>query len=235
MVDKLQIASTLRKYFVAGSDHHAFREHEFKVDDEGVVHSETDVIATRKMPMGRLPVKFGVITGDFVVANMGLDTLEGGPHAVTGKYNCSQNHLTTLAHAPQHRVQDFNCYQNDLTDLTHCPPVYGELDFGANKLQTLESLPPCDLAFGFQNPIKTCRGVPGHVHELIIYYDPHLPLLGLLALHAAQLANPDTGEYMESLYEILNSYMGNGELNKSDMIKCAASLIKAGYKENARW
>jgi hypothetical protein len=34
------------------------------------------------------------------------------------------------------------------------------------------------------------------------------------------------------IVEILNKYVGQG---KSGAIKCAAELIKAGFKDNARW
>jgi hypothetical protein len=76
--------------------------------------------------------------------------------------------------------------------------------------------------------LHSLEGAPETVSgSFIVRYTPELPLLRLLAypdfhLHKAPLA----------VLRILNSHKGTG---KPGAIKAAVELIKAGYRENAKW
>jgi hypothetical protein len=58
-------------------------------------------------------------------------------------------------------------------------------------------------------------------------YSPDLPLLRLLNYAQFSIQNAPT-----KLAQIMKKYRGQ---SKAGAIKCAAELIRAGYKENARW
>jgi hypothetical protein len=131
--------------------------------------------------------------------------------------------LTTLQNAP-HTVGDtFFCGGNKLTTLTHGPKsVKHGYVIGTNPLVNLEGYPD--------------QHAPAWV--ALSYNDPDLHLLRLLATPKIELW-PHIGrnlplerEKVDQVYQILNKYAGGG---KPASLSCAAELIRAGFKGNARW
>lgn len=235
MVNKDKIQRDLHWYFWDANTEQPLHEDQYEIDDEGLVHViATDIQRNRVSLTGLLPVQFGEVDGDFLVDEMNLISLKGAPTWVYGRFNCDRNQLTHLEHAPK-KCEDFSCSHNKLVSLTHAPEVGNTITCDHNMLTDLTECPAAKEVFAAYNPFVKLTHTPGHIHQLTITYEPNLPLLGLLSVHHVEIFDPDTGEYMDKLSKILNAHTGKGAHNKAQMLTCAAELIKAGYKGNARW
>ena len=73
----------------------------------------------------KLPLNFGIVTGDFYCDYNKLTTLEGCPDSVGGNFNCYENKLTSLEGCPSSVGRDFDCSDNQLTTLEGCPSSIG--------------------------------------------------------------------------------------------------------------
>jgi hypothetical protein len=129
---------------------------------------------------------------------------------VSGDFHCSDNELTSLQGAPDHVDGNFMCYDNHLPNLVGAPRhVGGRFACSHNKLTSLE-------------------GAPDHVGDLFLcLYDAHLPLLRLTMYDSVNILWAP-----EQVEKIIDKYAGEG---KPGAIKAAAELIRAGYKDNAKW
>lgn len=235
MVNKDQIAYEMHEHFknaVTGDPLDDYND--YTIDDQGLVHVHTDIQTQYPSKTGKLPVQFGEVAGDFLISRMNLTSLQGCPTWVYGNFDCSDNALTSLMHAPS-KCEDLNCSRNKLTSLSHAPKVANEIDCSYNLLTDLTTCPGAPVVFAAYNPFEHFRNTSGDIKLITITYAPDLPLLGLLSVHHVEIFDPDTGEYMEPLSKMLNAHVGKGVSNKAAMLKCAAELIRAGYKGNAKW
>lgn len=224
MTDFTLIKDTLDKFFrIQGTAH---------IQADGVVNVKGNVQFNG--PQNKLPVKFGEVTGFFMAYRMVLNTLEGAPHTVGDNFDCSDNNLTSLAHAPQKVGKNFRCSANKLTSLAHAPThVPGSFNCAKNQLHNLLHAPESvggDFSC-YDNPLHTLEGAPAHVgSRWWLTYDEHLPLLRTLGGTEINFMNmSDTTHTVE---EILNKYMRQG---KAGALKASLELIRAGFKDNARW
>jgi hypothetical protein len=129
---------------------------------------------------------------------------------VGGHFICSGMGLKTLVGAPHRCEGDFDCTHNSLTNLMHAPS-YVDRGFWC-----------------VHNPLTSLEGIPEHVGGSVwCMPSPQLPLLRL-----CMYAHVDFDGWGISLRNIMQKYVGTG---KPGAIKCAAELVRAGYKENARW
>jgi hypothetical protein len=180
------------------------------VDDQGLVHVTGNVfIKVKKLP--KLPVKFGKITGHFFCDDCGLETLEGAPNWVGGDVWCQYNNLHSLEHAPVHVGNDFLVYYNKLTSLIHAPA------YVAGKFSC------------YRNPLTSLQGVPEHgVSMLQFSYEYQMPLLRCLTAQAVDMGF----EAPDQVTKIIQQHVGKG---KPGALQAAGELIRAGFKDNARW
>ena len=205
MVDIKQIEATLHKHFLVTGPI-------THIDPEtGLIDVDGSVFLRRKM--SKLPVQFGHVTGSFACDDSKLTTLLGAPHSVRGTFSCTGNLLTSLNHAPEYVGRDFKCAHNKLTNLIGAPNEVGA-DF------------TCQL-----NPLTSLEGAPAVIPGWFwAPYTDTLPLLRTLVAqqHVELIVSPP------EVQAILNDpeFKDKG---KPGAIKCAVALIKAGYKENARW
>lgn len=224
MADLLDIQNKLKRFFKV--------EGKVKIYASGVVDVDGHISLTSLWR--KLPVKFGVVSGIFICANSQLTTLEGCPTHVGETFDCSQNALTSLMHAPGHVGKNFRCSNNQLTSLAHAPRrVQGYFNCARNQLTDLTHAPEWvqDNFSCYENPLTSLTGMPAHVGKAIwLTYDAQLPLLRTLVAEEVQFMNitPES----DQVADILNKYMGSG---KPGAIRAAAELIKAGFKDNARW
>lgn len=191
---------------------HFLTKNSIHVDDDGFIHASGSVgIRQEFRPISQLPVKFGRVEGDFFCDECGLETLAGAPTWVGGAFWCQYNRLTSLQHAPRHVGADFRVFYNKLTNLHHAPEhVGGEFECYGNDLTSLEGLPE--------------QGVK----KLVLTYNTHLPLLRCLTAHDVYLGHVAP----KMVSKIIQRHVGTG---KKGALQAAAELIKAGYKDNARW
>jgi hypothetical protein len=202
-------------------------------------------------------VQFGEVYGDFFCWNMTLKSLKGAPHRVGRDFNCESNLLTSLEHAPVHVTGSFSCaYNAGLRSLAHAPShvganfncarcgltsllgapdtIDGWFDCSHNQLTTLDHAPKqvTDLFDCSNNPLKSMKGAPNNMGSIELTYDEHLPLLRCLnAQLGINFIGGDTYPPRE-VQNLLERYMGS---DKAGMLKCAGEMIRAGFKENARW
>lgn len=236
MVDKLKIHELLHDYFWNANTEWPLAAHEYEIDDDGLVHiNDADVMCKRIPPEGRLPISFGEVQGDFLVEDMQLTTLLGAPTKVSGMFSCKWNQLITLKHAPT-SCAVLDCGHNMLTSLRYAPKVLHTIHCDHNELtdlSTVQAVRHLDVMF---NPLENCRQIAPHMGRVTISYSKELPMLGLLAATEIRVLHEHEADYMVDLGKILNKYcVGEGGGDKASMLKCAAELIRAGYKENARW
>lgn len=108
--------------------------------------------------------------------------------------------------------------------------VYGHFNCDQNNLTTLKGAPTeTGLYFSCRNnPLVSLEGLPAKVGALCwATWSPHLPLLRLLNLNSLKLL-----EAPNEVEHIITKYKGQG---KPGAIKAAAELVRAGYRDNARW
>lgn len=176
--------------------------------DTGIISVYGSVLIRKRMK--EIPVQFDFVDGDFDCSYKGLHTLKGAPRNVGGDFKCNDNLLTNLNHSPVRVSGNFLCDQNWLTSLIGAPQeIKGKFNSSDNPLTTLEGAPRI-VEQGFE-----------------ITYRPHLPLLRL-----CQYADVAVWQAPESVEEILDKYAGGG---RPGALKAAMELIRAGYRENARW
>jgi hypothetical protein len=205
MVDVAQIEQLFKKHFRHTGVVTHIDPTTGKVDVDGFV--------VLRSKLKQLPVQFEHVTDTFDCSDNKLTTLMGAPQSVRGRFVCDSNQLTSLAHAPEYVGRDFICNRNQLTNLVGAPEEVG-VDFNCHS-----------------NPLTSLEGAPSVIPGMFwVSYSATLPLLRTLVAQAgvACINAPPEVE------QILNDpeFKGKG---RAGAIKCALALIKAGYRENARW
>ena len=76
--------------------------------------------------LGFRGVKFGEVSGDFLIGDLGLTSLEGSPEKVGGSFRIYNNSkLTSLKGGPLEVVQSFMCTESNLSSLEGSPLKVG--------------------------------------------------------------------------------------------------------------
>jgi hypothetical protein len=182
-------------------------EGDVHITPEGIVNVDGSI--RLKKSCAELPVQFGEVTNLFICDRKGLTTLKGSPRNVHD-FDCSHNNLTSLKGGPWHVDGDFNCSSNRLTHLTGAPIHVGR-----------------SLGVGF-NPLISLTGIPEHVRGSV--WVVPTPQLGILRL--CTYDRVDVMGWNPELAAIIQKYEGQG---KPGALKAAAELVRAGFKDNARW
>ena len=206
----------------------------FKIEGHFRVDKQTGLVdvtgnVTLISHLDELPVSFGTVSKNFKCIGCGLTTLKGAPRHVGYSFYCVSNNLTSLEHAPVTVTDGFNCSYNQLISLVGAPRHVGDgFNCNNNQLTHLQGAPNSVNGFYCEyNPLTDLSHLPEQISLLWCSYSLHLPLLRLLMYN-------DVGCLGAPMIvkDILSKYEGKG---KAGAIKAAAELIKAGYKENARW
>lgn len=115
--------------------------------DTNLVDVDGNVNLTNK-GLNKIPLRFGKITGDFLInGNNGITSLEGSPNYVGGSFDCSCCRISTLVGSPRMVGSDFKIHQNNLTNFIGCPD-----DIGFNS--DLKGI------YCMNNQINTFKGIP---------------------------------------------------------------------------
>lgn len=111
------------------------------VNEGGSVDVDGDVdIFESDLIDGKIPFKFGKVSGNFDCSACHLTSLEGCPQKVGGDFDCSNNELFSLEGGPEKVEKDFVCSHNQLTSLKDCPQeVGGCFNCSCNNKQFTES------------------------------------------------------------------------------------------------
>jgi len=199
--------------------------------DVDTVHVEGSVgIATESKPYrGRnrkvfkkftqIPIKFGIVEGDFKCQMVGLTSLENSPRKVDGDFYVNDNQLRSLVGGPDVVEFNYECHNNFLTDLVGCPkhtPVY--------------------LLAAYNNPFTSLNGLPTITHSISMTINPDTPVLKLITLAAdvaLDLYDHNENPIDDTLRDILHKYQGKVPVRPA-LIQCQKELIDAGFVDNAK-
>jgi hypothetical protein len=209
MVDKKNIQSLLNLYFTVSAS--------TEIQDDGSVNVSGNVSLAHAPSKGIIPVKFGIVDGEFRAENKQLTSLRNVPDACHSLY-VGNNLIQSLEYSPVY-LNVLNVENNLLTNFEHAPEQV-------------------DKIFAFGNPLTGLQGLPDSEleYDVNITYGENLPLLRLLNAETVHIGKPEGGyarlQPFEPVNTIINKYTGQG---KSGAIKCAAELVRAGFKDNARW
>jgi hypothetical protein len=207
MVNKDHIQKLLSNFFKYNGDS--------EIQEDGSVNISGDVTMIYAPTNGQIPIKFGIVDGDFRAENKRLSSLLNVPDSCTNLY-VSNNLITSLDHCPIY-LNTLNVEKNLLTSFVHAP----------EQVVTI---------FAFGNPLTSLEGLPDSEYHINITYRERLPLLRLVDAESVHIGRPEGGyarlKPFEPVNSIINKYVGQG---KPGALTCAAELIRAGYKENARW
>jgi hypothetical protein len=205
MVNISQVEKILKQYFKISG--------KVSIGPDLVVDVQGDVRLKRNI--NQLPVQFGHVSGSFYCVSHRLTSLQGAPHHVGTHFSCINNMLTSLQGAPGHVGGNFDCQHNKLTSLQGAPAhVGGDFDCSYNTLTS--------------NMLTSLEGAPDHVGgDFLCTYGAHIPLLRLIMYDRVIF-----WEAPEQVAEIIDKYAGE---DKPGALKAAAELVRAGYKDNARW
>lgn len=120
--ERNNINSLCEKYNIRG--------YTINTDQSINVDGDVDLFAQE---LTQLPLKFGVVSGNFDCGSNKLTSLEGCPRHVGGNFDCQNNLLTTLAHNPESIGGNFNCNDNQISSLEYCPESIGGNFFCCNN------------------------------------------------------------------------------------------------------
>jgi hypothetical protein len=131
--------------------------------------------------------------------------------SVGGDFYCDENSLETLTGAPQRVGGDFYCDENSLETLDGAPHWVGRyFNCYNNSLESLTGTP---------------KSIGGN------FWCSYKPELGLLRIVLSNCNDIYLLNAPERVTQIIKKYFGKGQ---SGALQCAAELIRAGYKENAK-
>jgi hypothetical protein len=132
-----------------------------------------------KMNLTSIPIRFGVVTGDFNCYENNLITLDGSPNQVGGTFYCYRNKLKSLVGGPT-SAWSYNCASNKLANFEGAPEKLRGFFHGS--LNPLVSLIGSPVWIGGDFNIETTAsagsliytngllldGMPGHVGGRIV-------------------------------------------------------------------
>jgi hypothetical protein len=114
---------------------------DYTLNGDGSIDVDGDVDLSYQ-GLSELPLKFGIVSGNFYCYGNQLTSLRGAPREVRGDFYCNNNKLTSLRGAPREVGGHFSCSDNQLTSLEGAPGEVG-VNFYChnNQLTSLEGAP----------------------------------------------------------------------------------------------
>jgi len=101
-----------------------FNIRNYTINDDYTIDVRGDVYLD-EMSLDKIPLKFNIVSGDFLCSFNKLTTLEGSPKSVGEYFYCYYNRLITLKGGPKRVGKDFDCSHNELTTLEGGPEKVG--------------------------------------------------------------------------------------------------------------
>lgn len=113
----------------------------YTIRHDGKVNVDGDVNLNDRC-LSKLPLEFGIVTGDFLCKYNELTSLEGAPDKVGGSIDCGENTIESLKYSSKEVGGDFICTYNRLTTLEGAPEYIGKtLDCSYNDISSLKGCP----------------------------------------------------------------------------------------------
>ena len=167
----------------------------YTVNDDGSIDVNGDV-DLYGLFLGKLPIRFNKVTGNFNCSHNELKNLEGTPRWIDGYFSCVNNKLTSLEFGPEYVGNDFVCNFNGLTDLVGSPKQVGG-DFSCINNKLLTNPKGCSEKIGKE---FNCHSTP--IGSIFNYVDQHF----LYTFNFYKIIKDDTVnlkrlKYVMDLYE----------------------------------
>lgn len=242
---KEEVEEWLKKY--AHPEIYVFNEdYEVKIDlgkwtvnEDLTVDVDGDVKIIEPPTDGRLPFRFGRVSGDFDCSNMQLTSLKGSPKAVDGYFDCENNQLSTLEASPIEVGGNFNCRRNQLTSLKDSPKeVGGNFYCDLNQLISLKGSPK-KIGGGFScsdNQLSTLDGAPEIIERDFVCMKNPLEKLGDISTQVGGRFNfygppiPEFASYFETNiygHEIVSAKNFNTKVSELKAIRDEKALLES--------
>jgi hypothetical protein len=194
----------------------------WSINSDGLVDVDGSVNLYNK-GLTKLPLKFGIVYGDFLCFGGNLASLEGSPKWVSGGFYCHSNQLTTLEGSPESVGDTFYCHENQLTTLEGGPKsVGGGFDCSYNQLTSLVGGPEVVSGkyYAHNNKINSFEGFPEDYYEGFIRFSNN-PVQKIL--------DQFTKELWVKAIHLINDYdaIWNGEVvpERLEMVKEKLGVI----------
>lgn len=207
-------------------NHFSVKDNTWSIDSQGVVSVKGNVEAIGEMPNRKLPIKFGKVTGNFILQAVGCLDLEGCPTEVGGDFSCSMNVIygDTRGGSSSDLTQLDNLTQLD--SLKGGPRrVGGSWNIGMNAIPSLQHM-PAEIGYNTSN----CA--------VDLSWEKHYSVLPLVTnkVNISNYSDLGVEGAPDDLRKILFKYMNKptAAARQSAALACAAELIRAGYREAAR-
>ncbi len=127
--------------------HLGIKVKDMKISKSGVLDVDSDVVLTSKL-YKIIPIKFGKVTGDFMIDDNQLTSLENCPSFVGGDFFCFGNQLTSLQYGPEWVGGEYSATSNMLTNFDGVAKNIGSiLDVSLNNIPK-DMLPPSGTEYG---------------------------------------------------------------------------------------
>ena len=118
-LDTYEVPENIKEFF---SRHYRNLNLISEIHEDGSVDVNGNIkIHEDDLVNGKLPIKFGYVSGNFYCSYRKLTSLEGCPQDVGRHFNCCWNQLTSLEGCPKGVGGDFYCNNNRLASLEGCP------------------------------------------------------------------------------------------------------------------
>lgn len=221
VTDPEQIRIILKKYFTIRGD--------VTIHPNGVVDVRGDVDVNIPPPEDHLPIQFGEVTGGFSYnayrEKHTWRSLKGSPHTVGYDYDCSSTRVGSLEGAPRRVGGSFKATFCNLKNLVGGPTHVDHYIARANPLMSLEGLAttiPGEIDFDLMPNLPVLRSLVAS----------EIYVLSAMNKEEIRVLDDKSARDADAVADILQKYAGKG---KAGALKAAVDLIRAGYKEHARW
>lgn len=193
---------------------------------------------------GKLPIKFGIIEGNFYAGDCNLNSFENFPRIVEGNVSLTDNRFTSLVGSPERIGGALFLGDNKLlSSLEGISPELGGLNIrDCEKLTSLHNIHNQIKKFNYtHNSNSTAR--PQSEGSIFIGSVKTNKLsssvLGIFLIDGVSVvrAGIGTNESSRASYgpwEIINKHLLAGGANKDSMFDCQEELYEAGFKEFAK-
>ena len=142
-----------------------YMEGSYDIDSDGYMNVK-GLVNISNLNLNNIPIKFGIVTGDFNCSYNNLTSLQGALREVGRSFYCGFNKLTSLQGAPEKVGGNFYCSNNNLTSLKGASEkVGGNFYCNANKLTSLEGAPEKvgGHFYCYANKLTSLQGGPKEV------------------------------------------------------------------------
>lgn len=135
-------------------------------------------------------------------------------NTVSAYFSVAKSKIESLEGCPSTVRGNFLCFETNIENLIGGPEEVGGYYDCRNTL------------------ITSLDGIPKKIiGQLILPYHTHLPLLKIMSINMVKNVRLIGSKHAVYVSDIVNKYLHQG---RAGALQCAAELIKAGYKDNAK-